>query len=749
VNRPGLRAVAAALSLTCAVPAQAEPLSVARIHGSEFAVEGPGPLRWVDGRGYARLTPSPAFPGAVDLIRHDTFSGQAIVLISASDLIPEGSERPLRIEDYTLTADGRLALLFTESRRVWRTNSRGDFWVFERESKALRKLGGPDASPSSLQFAKFSPDGSRVAYVRDRDVYVEDLASGTLTRLTRSDRDTLVHGATDWVYEEEFGIRDGFRWSPDGAHIAFYAVDDDGVGAFSIAHNLDAVYPEVQRIPYPKVGTTNPAVTVGVIAASGEGGITWLDLPGDPRDDYVARVDWTPSNEVMVQRLDRRQQVNRVLFADPGSGRCREVFRDSDPTWVEVVDPVHWVEEGRAFLWLSERDGWNHVYVVPVDGTEPRCITTDPFDTIDLVAVEEIADAIWFTASPDDASQRFLYRGPLSGGPAERITPLDVDLGWNEYSFAPGARYALRTASAFDVPPRVELLRMPDHDPLDVLVDNAAVGKNLEALAPVQSEFFEVEIEADGQSIALDGWMVKPPDFDPGKKWPVVVHVYGEPAAQTVVDRWGGTNRLWHRMLAERGYIVVSIDNRGTPAPKGRAWRKSVYGKVGIIAHQDQAAAVRALAAERPYFDLERIGVWGWSGGGSMTLNALFHYPDLYRAGIAIAFVADQRLYDTIYQERYMGLLADNEVGYREGSPITHAHRLEGDVLLVYGSVDDNTHYQNFERLVDALIAHDKPFDALPYPGRTHGIFERANTRRHLYGSMTRWLEEHLPAGAR
>ena len=272
MNRPGLRAVAAALSLTCAVPAQAAPLSVARIHGSEFAVEGPGPLRWVDGRGYARLTPSPAFPGAVDLIRHDTFSGQAIVLISASDLIPEGSERPLRIEDYTLTADGRLALLFTESRRVWRTNSRGDFWVFERESKALRKLGGPDASPSSLQFAKFSPDGSRVAYVRDRDVYVEDLASGTLTRLTRSDRDTLVHGATDWVYEEEFGIRDGFRWSPDGAHIAFYAVDDDGVGAFSIAHNLDAVYPEVQRIPYPKVGTTNPAVTVGVVAASARRG---------------------------------------------------------------------------------------------------------------------------------------------------------------------------------------------------------------------------------------------------------------------------------------------------------------------------------------------------------------------------------------------------------------------------------------------------------------------------------------------
>jgi dipeptidyl-peptidase-4 len=720
-------------------------LTIERLHGSaDFAVEGTGPLRWIDGRGFARLRPSLAVEGAVDIVRHDTFTGAETVLVAAADLRPAEGGPALRIEDHAFSADRDAVLLFTASQRVWRTRSRGDYWLFERGSKALRRLGGPDAGPSALQFAQFAPDARRIAYVRDRDLWSEDRQSGAVVRLTEGGGPTRFHGVLDWVYEEEFGLQDGFRWSPDGRHIAFWQIDDEGVGVMEIAHNLGGTYPRIERIPYPKVGTTNPAARIGVVPAGG-GPVVWLDLPGDPRAHYLARLDWSPAGEVVVQQLDRRQQHLRVFFADPATGACREVFADRDPAWVEAVDPLHWVEDGRTFLWLSERGGWRQVWAVPTDGTAPRCLTPGAYDVIDLLAVEEIADALWIAAAPDDPTQRLLFRAPLSGGAAQRITP-EGATGWHEYSFAPGCRYAVHTRSAFGEPPQVEVLRMPDHEALRVLCDNAGVRARLAALDRGEAGFLRVGIE-DG--LELDGWMIRPPDFDPARRWPVVVHVYGEPAAQTVVDRWGGTNHLWHLLLAQRGYVVMSFDNRGTPAPRGRAWRKVVHGQVGILAADEQARAVRAAARRFDWIDPERIGVWGWSGGGSMTLNALFRHPDLYAAGIAIAFVADQRLYDTIYQERYMGLLDENAANYREGSPITHVQGLAGDLLLVYGSVDDNTHYQNFERLVDALVAHDKDFDALPYPGRTHGLGEGTNTRRHLYRTMTRWFVEHLPPGPR
>ena len=365
-----------------------------------------------------------------------------------------------------------------------------------------------------------------------------------------------------------------------------------------------------------------------------------------------------------------------------------------------------------------------------------------------MISIQHIDDEggyVYFLASPDDATQLFLYRARLDGsGDLERLTP--QPRGTHAYKISPNGRYALHTWSSLGVPEQVELVELPSHRTLRTLADNGALRQKLASLELGHDEFFRVDA---GDGVVLDGWRITPPDFDPSKRYPLLVYVYGEPAAQTVVDRWGGFNYLWHHMLAQQGYVVLSMDNRGTPAPRGAAWRKSVYGKIGITAPIDQANALRALQAKWPWLDPTRTGVWGWSGGGSMTLNALFRYPELYRMGIAIAFVANQRFYDTIYQERYMGLPSTNEQGFVDGSPITRAHRLEGDLLLVYGTGDDNCHYQNCEALVNELIRHDKPFDMQIYPNRSHGIYEGENTRRHLYTTMTRYVQEHLPAGPR
>jgi dipeptidyl-peptidase-4 len=364
---------------------------------------------------------------------------------------------------------------------------------------------------------------------------------------------------------------------------------------------------------------------------------------------------------------------------------------------------------------------------------------------VDVRLIDERGGWIYFTASPDDAAQRYLYRGRLDGaGQPERITPA-TDEGWNGYDVAPDGGWAFHTHSRLDVPTTWSLVRLPSHETVRALAGNEELGAKVAALARGELEFFRIE-RADGPP--LDAWMMKPPDFDPSRRYPLLFHVYGEPAGQTVVDRWGSSTYLWHLMLTQRGYIVASVDNRGTPAPRGRAWRKSVHGAIGVLASEDQAAANRALR-ELPYVDGERIGVWGWSGGGSMTLNLMFRHPDLYDVGMSVAPVPDQRLYDAIYQERYSGTLPEHAEGYLRGSPITHAQGLAGDLLLVHGTGDDNVHYQGSERLINRLVELGKPFTMMAYPNRTHGIFEGDGTTLHLRTLLTTYLEEHLPPGGR
>ena len=727
-------------------------LTVERIFNSrDFRGQFFGQVRWLDDSTYTAVEPGPEGKGT-QLMRVDAATGRKEVLVPVSALLPAGAKEPIDIEDYDWNDAHTRLLIFTNSARVWRENTRGDFWVLDLASKKLRQLGGAPAKakPSTLQFAKFSPDGKHVAFVREHNIYVEPAeggpngATGSIVALTRDGSNTTINGTFDWVYEEELYMRDGFRWSPDGNSIAFWQLDSRGVRDFHMINNTDSLYPRVITYGYPKVGETNSACRVGIVPASG-GPVRWLDIPGDPRNTYIPRMEWADdSHEVILQHLNRLQNRNDVLLGDAGTGGTRIVFTERDSAWVDVMDDLFWTGGGKYFTWVSERDGWRHVYLVPRTGTGEKPLTRGEFDVIDVAGVDGKGGWLYYIASPDNPTQRYLYRVRLDGkGGPERLTP-PGDPGTHSYQASPSMRWAFHTHSTINKPDVTDLVSLPGHRGVRMLRENRELTRKVNGLRRRPAEFFRVDI---GGGVLLDGWCLKPPDFDSTKIYPLLFYVYGEPAGQTVLDRWDGN--LWPLMLSQQGYVIASVDNRGTPAPRGRQWRKIIYRQVGILASADQAAAARALIRLWPFVDSSRIGIWGWSGGGSMTLNAMFRYPDLYRTGLAIAFVSNQRYYDDVYQERYMGLPEDNEKGFTEGSPITYAKDLKGNLLIVAGTGDDNVHYQNCEALINELVANNKHFSMLSYPNRSHGIYEGRGTTRHLYESLTYYLKENLPPGPR
>ncbi|HWN18651.1 MAG TPA: S9 family peptidase [Gemmatimonadales bacterium] len=743
-------------SALSAQQADSSLLSLERIFSSEeFTPERLGPVRWLDNAAaYTKLEADSATPGGKALVRYEAASGKREVWVPASRLVPPGDSVPLAVEDYSVSPDGKRLLVFTNSQKVWRINTRGDFWVRDLTGGRLHRLGGPSAKPSTLMFAKFSPDGGRVAYVRENNLYVENLADGRITQLTRDGSRTTINGTFDWVYEEELSLRDGFRWSPDGRRIAYWQLDASGVRDFLLINNTDSLYSFTVPVQYPKTGTTNSAGRVGVVSAEG-GNTVWLQVPGDPRNNYIARMEWAASsNEVVLQHLNRLQNTNDVMLGDAGTGRVRSVLVERDSAWTDVVNDLRWVDGGKSFTWISERDGWRHLYVASRDGKKVRLVTKGAFDLHTpggasgqslVTGVDSAKGWIYYTASPENATQLYLYRSRLDGkGKAERITPNNQP-GYHSYRISGDGRWAIHTYSSFGTPPVVDLVSLPDHKVARTLVKNERLKAAVARLRRGSAGFVKVQA---GAGLQLDGWVMKPADFDSTKRYPVFFHVYGEPASQTALDLWSGGNYLWHLMLTQRGYVVASLDNRGTPAPRGRAFRKVVYRKVGPVTSSDQAAALRTMRTW-PWVDSARVGVWGWSGGGSMTLHLLFRYPELYQTGMSVAPMADISLYDTIYQERYFGLPQQNEADYKEGSALTYADKLRGNLLVVHGSGDDNVHYASTERLINALVAANRPFSMMTYPNRTHCICEGEGTSLHVYSLLTSYLEKNLAAGGR
>ena len=663
------------------------------------------------------------------------------ILISASQLTPGDAEKALTVDDYIWSEDRSKLLIYTNSVKVWRTKSRGDYWLLDIKHNELWQLGGDDARESTLQFAKFSTDGSRVAFVRENNIYVQELKDREIQQLTKDASDTVINGLFDWVYEEEFHARDGFRWSPDGQKIAYWQLDTSAAQDFLMINNTDGLYPEVTRFPYPKVGEENSAARVGVISlASGQ--TVWAMLPGVAKDMYIPRMDWANgSTHILVQHLNRKQDSNHVYSVAADSGELTTVLVEQESEFLEVYDDVTWLEEANAFVWISERSGWRHIHRVSADGKSVINLTPGEFDITEMAAVDEAGGWLYFIASPENISQRYLFRSRLDGsGDMQRVTPQQYS-GNNSYQVSKHARWAIHTHSSFNQPPQTRLISLPDHKTRQVVEDNQKLIDKLAKLALGEHEFFQVKAR-DG--LVLDGFIMRPAGFDPDQKYPIINYVYGEPWGQTAQDVWGGSRHLWHMLMTQHGFIVATVDNRGTRAPRGRDWRRSLYGAVGILGSRDQSDALKAMTERWSYIDADNVGVWGHSGGGSMTLNMMFRYPQQYHAGISRAPVPDQRLYDTIYQERYSGLLEDHEDGYRDGSPINFASQLEGKLLLIHGTGDDNVHYQGSERLINELVKHNKQFEIMAYPNRSHSLKEGEGTQLHLHTLMKDYFETHL-----
>jgi len=755
---PRLKLAALILSLA-AVPAIAQQAPTHLAQGLDQIFNkgafwgGQVQLAWENnGDTYTILEPEPGGKG-IDLVSYQTSTGDRTVEVSAAQLTPAGAKAPIQIWEYSWSPDGKKLLIFTNGKKVWREYTRGDYWIYDTtaaEGSRLLKLGG-DAPESSLMFATFSPDGSHIAWVRTNNIYTQDLATQKITQLTSDGSDDIINGTSDWVNEEELFLRNCIRWSPDSKSIAYWQFDQSGVGEYTLINDTESEYPVTFKYKYPQPGTTNSAVRAGIVSVSG-GPTRWIKLSGDPRQNYIAQMDWAGNNGLVLQYLNRAQNRNQFTWANAQTGDTRVVAEDTDATWVDVL-PMDWVagpnsglpDSGiKDALFSSERDGWRHEYRLDIKTGQPRLITNFPGDVIEKSVVDEAGGWFYFLASPDDPIRQYLYRAKIDGsGAPQRISPTDQP-GFHTYDIAPNGKFAVDRYSTADRPTRIRIVSLPDHKLIRSLVDNDEIAAKIQPYLSSPTEFVKVPV---GNGVTLDGFIIKPPNFDPTKKYPVLTYVYGEPWSATVQDEWQRGFRAMFGLIAEEGYLVVSFDNSGTPSPKGRAWRKSIFGAIGVLSSAEQAAAIQNLAKQRPYIDTTRMAIWGHSGGGSNTLNMMFRYPGVYSTGIALAPVADESHYDSIYQERYMGLPAVNVKGYHDGSPINFADGLQGHLLIIHGSGDDNVHFQGTELLINKLVELGKPFDFMDYPNRTHGLSEGRGTSDHVFSTLTRYLEDHVPPG--
>ena len=751
-------------------------------------------FRWLDdGSGYTVLEPRTsesnenASDGSAAQGVHEDASAQSIegndivfyqvdgsgrkVLITFEELIPEGNTNPISIDDYMWSNDGKWALIYTNSRKVWRSRSRGDYFLLNLEDKTLTQLGPEPVlaawnakinaedtkedvedqpEEARLMFAKFSPDSNKVAYVFRNNIYFQTITPSTgdntgglskeVTALTTDGDEIIINGNFDWVYEEELAIADGFRWSPDSKKIGYWQLDTSGVKEFIMINNTDSLYPTLTKFPYPKAGEMNSSVRVGVVHLDSQQ-TQWLALEGDNRDRYIPRINWANGNELLVQDVDRPQQNNRLWLFNLAENSFEQVFADGDEAFIGWYYEAEFINGGKDFLWHSEKDGWRHLYRVSKDGKTVVDLTPGNFDVISMLAFNESKNVVYFMASPENQGQRYLYRASLDGSTTpERVTPSKFD-GNNRYYMSKDTSNAMHTHSAFSTPSTSRTINVADHSTIKVLTENTELKQKLASTNLPNHEFIQVSAQ-DGT--VLDAYIMTPKNLDKSKKYPTVFYVYGEPAGSTVQDVYGGSRFLFNALLVQEGFIVVSVDNRGTRSPKGRDWRKSIYKKIGGITVQDQADALDELASRYSFIDTSRIGVFGHSGGGSSTLNMLFKHGDKFHAGVAIAPVPDIRLYDTIYQERYSGNPHTDPESYYNTSSVNFVEGFVGKLLLIHGTGDDNVHYQGSEKLINELVKQNKPFEFMAYPNRAHGIRAGENTLIHRQSLLLEFFKRHL-----
>lgn len=730
---------------------ESNELTIDRLFNSrEFSQDYLGPVTWYKaGESYVKLESSKQNRRIREVVAYKSVNQDRTVLASIQDLTPQGSDQPLSISSFQFTADESRMMIFTNTKRVWRANTKGDYWVLDLKTKSLKQLG-KSLPASSLMFAKFSPDNKSVAYVSEFNVYREDFETGKITALTKDGTRDIINGTFDWVYEEELFCKDGIRWRRDGKQLAIWQLDASEIKNFSMINNTDSIYSRIIPVQYPKVGEDPSSAKVGSIDLSTQK-ITWMKIPGDPKQNYLPRMQWV-DNQLLVQQLNRKQNQLNVYICNPTSGECKLSYSEKDDAWVDIMNldlTANWsmYDMGiieNSFLRVTEKDGWRHVYKVKLDGTGETNLTNFDGDVARFYSLDEKGKNIYINASPENPTQRYLYQTAANGkGKLRRITPQEY-AGVNKYNISPNGKYAIHSYSNANTPSTTYLISLPSHKIITTLVENQKFKESVAALNLPKVEFFKV---TTSEGIEMDGRLIKPIGFESGKKYPVIYHTYGGPAGMEADDSWKYRG-MYHFMLAQKGYVIIIMDGRGTPSLKGSEWRKAIYKQVGVLPTRDFALAAKETL-KWDFIDSERTAFWGWSSGGKMALNLIFRYPEVFKTAIAIAPVTSGLLYDNVYTERYMGLKSENLDNYNQASALSQAKNLKGNLLIIHGTGDDNVHYQNTEMLMNELIKHNKQFRVMPYPNRSHGIYEGENTRRHLYTLMTNYFLEMSPLGTK
>jgi dipeptidyl-peptidase-4 len=719
--------LAFAFPLAAQQPAAPE-LSVETIFGKSRFAGAPMPdVHWLPD-GNAWVTTRADTAGGSDIIKVDALTGNATLLLDASALVDSGGAR-ITIEGLSLSTDGTKALIYHNSARVWRLNTKGFYHVVDFAAKKVTPLS---TQHGYQMFAKFSPDGRLAAFVRDNNIFVVTLATGAERQLTRDGSETIINGTSDWVYEEELGLRDGFRWSPDSKRIAFWRFDQSPEPLFPLPDQRPVHATDV-LIHYPQPGDRNANVKIGAMDVS-TGHTVWLQT--DSEGDYLAAMNWAGPDSISVQRLTRFQNRIDLLLASATTGLARRMLIETDSAWVEVdPDAPHWLAGGKLFVWPSEQDGWRRYYLFERDGTPVRALTPAGSDAENIAGISPKTQEIFVTEAAPNPLERQVFGYMLTRKP-ERVR-LTTEPGWHTIDLSPNGRFWIDTHTAALLPRAAALHEFGAAAPKRAIEANAALRADLTRIARAP-EFFQITMP-DG--VKLNAWRIVSPSFDSTKPHPVVMYVYGGPNSQTVTNSFGGNRQLWHHLLASKGYVVISVDNRGTGA-RGSAFRHATYMRLGQLEPQDQIDAAKWIG-HQPWADSSRIAIWGWSGGGYMTSMTASKGGALFKSAIAVAPVIDWLLYDDIYTERYMRTPEANPHGYALGSVVPYAKGLTARLLLVHGTSDDNVHPQNTMWMADELQAQKIQFEMMLYPGRTHSI-SGGNTQVHLFTMMLDFLGRTL-----
>jgi len=633
------------------------------------------------------------------------------------------------IQNYTLSPDETQLLIETGIEPIYRRSSRAFFYLFNLKTGKLQ----PIMPGKKIYLASFSPDGKKVAFGFENNLYLHDVASGKEQSITSSGKlNELIHGSSDWVYEEEFEFWKAFHWSPDSRKIAFLSFDEKDVPSYNM-QMWGGLYPKDYRFKYPKAGEKNSRVDVSVYDV--ESGKTLSIDEGAENDQYIARMQWTRNPGLLsVRRMNRLQNRIELLHIDAAGGKVQVVLTENSNTFHEINDDLRYLENGKEFIWSSDRTGFQHLYLYSMEGKEIRPITSGNWEVSSFLGIDEKKGQLYFMSTEDGSIQRQLYTISVSGSGKKKLS---LGSGTHSVSFNPDFSYYIDEYSSASSPP-VTTLYQANGKQVKVLEANKALTDRLSAFRISPKEFMEITTDA---GVKLNAWIIRPADFSPQKKYPVLMHCYGGPGHQTVTDAWGGADFFWYQLLASKGYVIVSVDNRGTGG-KGSAFRKSTYAQLGKLECEDQVAAARWIG-KQSWADASRIGIWGWSFGGYLTSLCLTKGADVFKTGIAVAPVTNWRFYDSIYTERYLKLPGENASGYDDNSPVTHADKLKGNYLLVHGTGDDNVHFQNAVSMVNALVKANRPFESAYYPNRNHGIYG-GSTRLHLYSKMTSFILEKL-----